>query len=273
MLGDIGQEVMQDRYLCLIRRARDGDLCPLAGGALREAPCVGVPGSLQLLAAVQQVDNAGGGRLKVLGGLQVVLTTTVIALLAGIFGVPLRTAIFLGLLAALSSTAIVLKAYSDRRELQTPQGGLVTGILGFMLLPIMAAIWGRESQGVLFVHNVGVETAMWTVGVLILSGLSLREGWKKLLNPIMITLIAAVLLNRLGVARQVPQMVYDVAHALAVCAIPLGLLTVGVSLANYLGEPRALFQPRVSIAACTLPYSVCIRCCSVSDSHRMSSVP
>ena len=123
-------------------------------------------------------------------------------------------------------------------------------------VPIMAAIWGRETQGVLFVHNVGVEAAMWTVGVLVLSGLSLREGWKKLLNPIMLTLIVAVGDNRLGLAGRVPQMVFDVVHALAVCAIPLGLLTVGVSLANYLGEPRALFEPKISIASCALRLGV-----------------
>lgn len=135
---------------------------------------------------------------------------------------------------------------------------LATGVCnyGYLPLPIMAAVWGRESQGVLFVHNVGVEAAMWTVGVLVLSGLSLREGWKKLLNPIMLTLIAAVILNRMGFGSHVPQMVSDVVHALGVCAIPLGLLTVGVSLANYLGEPRSLFQTKVSIASCVLRLGV-----------------
>jgi predicted permease len=135
---------------------------------------------------------------------------------------------------------------------------LATGIgnYGYLPLPIMAALWGRESHGVLFVHNVGVEAAMWTIGVLILSGLSLREGWKKLLSPIMITLVAAVLVNRFGVTPYVPQLVNDVVHSLGACAIPLGLLTVGVSLANYLGEPLALFAPKVSIASCALRLGV-----------------
>ncbi|MEO7415025.1 MAG: AEC family transporter [Opitutaceae bacterium] len=135
---------------------------------------------------------------------------------------------------------------------------LATGIAnyGYLPLPIMAAVWGRESQGVLFVHNVGVEAAMWTVGVLVLSGLSLREGWKKLLTPILITLVLAVVLNLTGAAPHVPQLVNDVVHALAVCAIPLGLITVGVSLANYLGEPRAFFQPKISLASCALRLGV-----------------
>jgi hypothetical protein len=44
----------------------------------------------------------------------------------------------------------------------------------------------------------------------------------------------------------------NLVHALAICAIPLGLLMIGVSVANYLGELEALFHPKVTIAACVL---------------------
>ena len=128
---------------------------------------------------------------------------------------------------------------------------VVTGICnyGYLPLPIMAAIWGRESQGILLVHNVGVEAAMWTVGVLVLNGLSLRDGWKKLVSPMGITLAVAVVLNLAGWVRYVPQFVVDVIHPLAACAIPLGLITVGASLAHYLGDLKTLFQPKVTGAA------------------------
>jgi malate permease and related proteins len=131
---------------------------------------------------------------------------------------------------------------------------LSTGICnyGYLPIPIMAAIWGRESQGVLLVHNVGVEVAMWTVGVLVLNGLSLREGWKKLLNPVVVTLVVAIMVNLAGLAPFLPRVAVDVVHSLAVCAIPLGLVTVGVSLANYLGEPRALFSPKITFGSCAL---------------------
>ncbi|HEX2854456.1 MAG TPA: AEC family transporter [Opitutaceae bacterium] len=131
---------------------------------------------------------------------------------------------------------------------------LSTGICnyGYLPLPIMAAMWGRESQGVLLVHNVGVEAAMWTIGVLVLNGLPLREGWKKLLNPVVLTLAASVVVNLAGAAPHVPQVAMDIVHALGACAIPLGLITVGVSLANYLGAPRDLFQPKITVASCLL---------------------
>lgn len=127
---------------------------------------------------------------------------------------------------------------------------------GYLPLPIMEAIWGPESRGVLLVHNVGVEIAIWTVGLLVLSGESLREGWRKLVSPIIITLALAVACNLTGLSAHLPKVFTTTVHALAVCGIPLGLIMTGVNLANYLAEPRALFHPRVTFAACALRLAV-----------------
>ncbi len=127
---------------------------------------------------------------------------------------------------------------------------------GYLPLPIMEAIWGPESRGVLLVHNVGVEAAIWTVGVLVLSGQSLREGWRRLVSPIVITLALAVAFNLGGLTPYLPGVVTTTIHALAVCAIPLGLIMTGVNLANYLNEPRQLFDAKVSVAAMALRLGV-----------------
>ena len=127
---------------------------------------------------------------------------------------------------------------------------------GYLPLPIMAAMWGEESRGVLLVHNVGVEAAIWTVGLLVLSGESLREGWRKLVSPVMITLVLAVGCNLAGVAPLLPKLVTETVHALGVCAIPLGLIMTGVNLANYLNEPRQLFDAKVTITAMALRLGV-----------------
>ena len=127
---------------------------------------------------------------------------------------------------------------------------------GYLPLPIMAGIWGPESRGVLLVHNVGVEAALWTVGVLVLSGLSLREGWRKLVSPIVVTLVVALVLNRAGAVAYLPKIFTDLVHSLAACAIPLGILMTGVSLANYLGDVRALWQPKIVGLACVVRLGV-----------------
>ncbi len=80
------------------------------------------------------------------GGMQVVLTVCAVAGIALLFGYPMTQAVFFGFLASLSSTAIVLKMYSDRAELDTAHGRLAIGVLLFqdmavvpmmLLLPVL----------------------------------------------------------------------------------------------------------------------------------------
>ena len=74
------------------------------------------------------------------GGAQTVLTT----LLTLAIVLPLlqhwQSAVFVSLAVALSSTAVVLKLYGERRELRTPQGRTVLGILlfqDFLIVPLI----------------------------------------------------------------------------------------------------------------------------------------
>jgi CPA2 family monovalent cation:H+ antiporter-2 len=86
------------------------------------------------------------------GGLQLLATIAAVMGIAVVAGTPLPQAIFYGFLASLSSTAIVLKMYSDRAELDTAHGRLATGILLFqdiavvpmmLLLPVLGQATGE----------------------------------------------------------------------------------------------------------------------------------
>ncbi len=77
------------------------------------------------------------------GTLQMGLTILVSMGLAIMFGLTPASAIFLGFLVAVSSTAIVLRALNDRGELEAPHGRLTLGILVFQdlcVVPMMLAI-------------------------------------------------------------------------------------------------------------------------------------
>ena len=85
------------------------------------------------------------------GGLQLLATIAAVVGIAMAFGTPLPQAIFYGFLASLSSTAIVMKMYADRAELDTAHGRLATGILLFqdiavvpmmLLLPVLGQAAG-----------------------------------------------------------------------------------------------------------------------------------
>jgi predicted permease len=120
---------------------------------------------------------------------------------------------------------------------------------GYLPLPLMEAMFGPESRGILLVHNVGVEAAIWTGGILVISGLSPREGWRRMINAPLVSLIVALASNLLGLTPLIPPVVMNVVHALAVCAIPFGLLMTGVSIQPHLGDPGRLFTPRISLGA------------------------
>jgi CPA2 family monovalent cation:H+ antiporter-2 len=81
------------------------------------------------------------GRIFLVGGtVQAAGTIALVALLTAAIGASPRTATFYGMLAALSSTAIVLKLYAERREIDTPHGQVMVGMLIFQDVLIVPAI-------------------------------------------------------------------------------------------------------------------------------------
>jgi monovalent cation:H+ antiporter-2, CPA2 family len=91
-------------------------------------------------------------RQVALGGiLQVGLTTGVTAGIALAFGQPAGRAVFYGFAFALSSTAIVLRALAERRELDAPHGRFIVGTLIFQDLCVVPMV--------LIVPLLGTESA------------------------------------------------------------------------------------------------------------------
>ncbi len=81
------------------------------------------------------------GRSFLVGGtLQWALTTGLTAAVVAGFGLPFKNAVFIGFVVSLSSTAVVLKEYQERRESSTPQGKVVLGVLLFQDLLIVPMI-------------------------------------------------------------------------------------------------------------------------------------
>jgi malate permease and related proteins len=116
---------------------------------------------------------------------------------------------------------------------------------GYLPLPLMDTLYGPESRAWLFMHNAGVEAAIWTTGVLIITGESPHSIWRKLLNMPLIALIVALVVKLTGLGAHIPEVVWTFVHSLAVCAVPLGLLLTGASFAKHLNDPKQLVNPRV----------------------------
>ncbi len=115
------------------------------------------------------------GRVVFQGGaMQVGVTLLVGAAVSGLwFGVSWNIALFYGALLALSSTAIVLKLYADRVELDSPAGRVVVSILLFqdlcvvplmLLVPVLA-----HAEGTTGIWSA-VGTSLLVVIVLMVAG-------------------------------------------------------------------------------------------------------
>ena len=110
------------------------------------------------------------------GGLQVVGTIVAAAAAANIgLEVPWNQALFYGSLVALSSTAIVLKIYSDRVELDSPPGRVVVSILLFQdlcVVPLMLLIpvFAHAGSGLVTGTWTAIGTSLLVVGGLMLTG-------------------------------------------------------------------------------------------------------
>jgi len=105
------------------------------------------------------------------GGLQVLLTVAAVTGISLLFHYPLPEAVFFGFLASLSSTAIVLKMYSDRGELDSAHGRLATGILLFediavvpmmLLLPVLGQ---ATTQGIVTPFSIMMSLGKAVIGL------------------------------------------------------------------------------------------------------------
>jgi len=91
---------------------------------------VGLELSLKELVSIRKILLLGGG-------LQVLVTILITAVIIFAIGLPVKQAFFFGILVSLSSTVIALKLLSEKDELDAPHGKISLGILIFQDLAIV----------------------------------------------------------------------------------------------------------------------------------------
>ncbi len=164
------------------------------------------------------------------GGLQATLTIVIGISAALIFGAGWPLAIFCGFVLTLSSTAIVLKSYTDSREIEAPHGRLALGILLFqdvlivpmlLIVPILAGGHNHSTAGALggLGEGLAVMVGLFLAGrflVPALLGFLARTGIREvlLLAALFVCLGSALITHHLGLS------------------MALGAFLGGVALAN-----------------------------------------
>ena len=117
---------------------------------------------------------------------------------------------------------------------------------GYTAIPVVEQIWaGTGAIAMLFVHNLGVELAIWSVGVMILSG-EKTIPWRKLVNgPVISVLLGLVLVGtgldqalEAGGGHPVGEPVRKAMAWIGAGAFPVALLVTGALVSDLVISER-----------------------------------
>ena len=93
----------------------------------------------------------------------------------------------------------------------------------------------------LILHNVGVEVALWSVGIYIIAGAGDGRGrWRKALTSgPLIAVLASIVVRQTGLYRSIPPSLSMAIESVGGVAIPLGLLLSGAIIVDFLVKPNS----------------------------------
>ena len=136
---------------------------------------------------------------------------------------------------------------------------------GYIPLPLIQKLFPPESGtvGILLVHNVGVETALWTAGLALISGGAAGgEGsrWRRILNVPTVAILTALGLHFLGARWWMPAVALSAVHSIGAAAIPMGVLLTGATFCDqmrFLSWKNSLTD---SLGACLLRLALLPAC-------------
>jgi predicted permease len=117
--------------------------------------------------------------------------------------------------------------------------GLTAGCqnFGFTAVPVVEILWSTGALAILFVHNIGCELAMWTAGVLIMSG-ERRIVWRRLVNGPIFAVVSGLLLVSFGWDDLVTGPFRRSLGLIGAGAVPLALLIIGCTTADLVMAER-----------------------------------
>ena len=108
---------------------------------------------------------------------------------------------------------------------------------GFTAAPVVEILWSTGALALLFVHNIGVELAMWSVGVMVMSG-DRGIPWRKVVNGPVIAVLAGLLLVALDWDTHVSGPARKAISMIGIGAFPLAILITGCAIMDLMTAER-----------------------------------
>lgn len=122
---------------------------------------------------------------------------------------------------------------------------------GFIPLAIVPTLFPEmpETTGVIFIHNLGVEIALWSVGILLLTGSSSLKDLKQIINAPLLAILFSILINLLGIGFHIPPFLQTTTTVLGNVSIPLGIILAGTAIHDSASSARWKNMTKVIVLA------------------------
>jgi predicted permease len=150
-------------------------------------------------------------------------------------------------------------AFGIRDNRQRRTFALTCGLYnyGYVPLPLIQKLFDPQTTAVLFIHNVGVEIALWTagVGLIVGAGNTPVNGsgvLKRILSPPVLAIMAAMGLHFAGARYWLPAIALSAVHNMGSAAIPLGLILTGATFADQMRNLSVANGTSLSVGATLL---------------------
>lgn len=127
---------------------------------------------------------------------------------------------------------------------------------GYIAIPLLGKLFveaggSEQVYGVLLVHSLGVEIALWVVGVMIMTG-SIFGNPKAMINGPTVAVVLGILLSSTGGWRVFEESgggligasVREGMSWLGACAFPMGLVMIGATMYELVGKER--ISPKIA---------------------------
>ncbi|MEJ0001176.1 MAG: AEC family transporter [Verrucomicrobiota bacterium] len=135
---------------------------------------------------------------------------------------------------------------------------------GYIPVPLIAALYSTNALAVLFLYNLGTETAFWTLGFAPFMGHSPLRDWRRVLTTPVRAIILGVTVNlatahfglRLDAATLDAaawgwpvKVIFSAVHMIGLCSIPLAMLIIGATMADFWSQFHGDYGPGVMALA------------------------
>ncbi len=112
---------------------------------------------------------------------------------------------------------------------------------GFTAAPVVESLWGGSALAMLFVHNIGVESAMWSLGVMMMSG-ERGFNWRRLMNGPIFAVTIGLLLVAIGWDDQITGPARKAVSMIGVGAFPVAILITGCAMIDLVGAEKPTWK-------------------------------